>query len=149
MKVNLAFAALLFFTTGFVQPATAQSLSEQERCAAQADKAFQEWKLDDQKQGFGYQLVSGDYQSHYNTKLQKCLMLIEATHVLGKESSTTAMLVDAYQRRLYAYYLWISRESKKYWEVPPTSCELIPSLHEKKICASREQFDDFVSDYLE
>jgi hypothetical protein len=57
--------------------------------------------------------------------------------------------MDANERRQYATYLWISRQDKKYWEVPPTTCELTPSLREKKFCTSREEFDAFIASYME
>jgi len=40
-------------------------------------------------------------------------------------------------------------QTKKYWEVPPTTCELIPTSREKTICSSRDEFDAFVSKYME
>jgi hypothetical protein len=43
----------------------------------------------------------------------------------------------------------ISRENKKYWDVPPSECELIPTLREKRTCATREEFDAFVAEYME
>lgn len=88
-------------------------------------------------------------QSHYNTKLGKCLMLVETTDMLGPQASTTAYMMDANERRQYATYLWISRQDKKYWEVPPMTCELTPSLREKKFCTSREEFDTFIASYME
>ncbi len=93
--------------------------------------------------------ISGDYQSHYNVKLGKCLMLIERTDMLDSQSITTAYVVDANERRQYAIYVWMSREGKKYWEVPPMACELTPSFREKRSCKTREEFDDFIAPYME
>jgi hypothetical protein len=151
---------LAIIAASLARPACAQTLDDQERCATQAEKAFQTWKREDRAEGerVGSSLVFADYSSHYNTKLQKCLMLVEAQHQLGHltqaspsgpTSSTTAALTDAYERRTYAVYVWMSRPDKKYWEVPPTSCELIPTPREKRNCATREEFDDFVARYLE
>jgi hypothetical protein len=81
--------------------------------------------------------------------MTKCLILIEATHNFGKQISTTVLLTDANERRIYAYYLWLSREGKKYWEVPPAECELSPSVREKTNCTTREEFDAFVAGYME
>ena len=151
MKSTFAFGVLLFSATALTTSATAQSLAEQERCAVQAKTAFQAWETD-QKTGdrqFGTSLVSADYQSHFNIKSQKCLMLIESSSQLGKQFSNQALLVDANERRVYAYYLWISHEGKKYWEVPPATCDLIPSLREKNTCSTRDEFDEFVAGYLE
>jgi hypothetical protein len=114
-------------------------------------KAFQEFE-NEWKTGVGanmYRTIGSDYQSHYNTKLKKCLLLIEATRMLGGENMTTVYLSDAYERRPYANYMWMSRKDKKYWEVPPTECELVPSLRNKRNCTSREEFDAFVAEYME
>ena len=93
--------------------------------------------------------ISGDYQSHYNVKLGKCLMLVETRDMIGSQSITTAYVRDANERRQYATYLWMSREGKKYWEVPPMACELAPSLREKRFCKTREEFDEFAAPYME
>jgi len=69
--------------------------------------------------------------------------------MMGNQSQTSVYLSDAYERRIYAEYLWFSHETKQYWEVPPSTCELIPSLREKKHCNSREEFDAFVAGYME
>jgi hypothetical protein len=130
-----------------VIPARSQTLDDQERCAAQAQKAFQQLENDRKTGPFANVggIISSDYESHYNTKLKKCLMLVETQASTGN----SAMLMDAYERRTYAFYLWISRNDKKYWEVPPTSCELAPTHSEKKYCADRDEFDAFVASYME
>jgi hypothetical protein len=131
--------------------AHSQTLDQQERCAQQARRAFQqiraEAKIADKK--FGTHEMSSDYQSHYNTKIGKCLMFVESMASVGEEMSTTAYLIDANERRQYAYYLWMTKKDKKYWEVPPSSCELTQSFKEKKSCTSREEFDEFVAGYME
>jgi hypothetical protein len=130
----------------------AQTLDQQEKCAIEAKRSYQDIQAHDlaeQKQ-VGGQRISADYQSHYNTKTGKCLMLVETTDMLGGgTSSTAAYLMDANERRPYATYLWMSRKDKKYWDVPPTACELNPSLREKRTCKTREEFDGFVAGYLE
>jgi hypothetical protein len=97
----------------------------------------------------GSELISGDYSNHYNTKLGKCLMLIEAARNAGKQISNSKLLMDAFERRVYANWLWISREEKKCWEVGPEICELIPSLRQTTRCNSEEEFKAFVADYME
>jgi hypothetical protein len=147
------FRAWIVFA-GIVSCATlahSQTLDFQAMCATQARKAFQEWEIERTKveEKFGGTDVLSDYQSHYNTKLKKCLILIQATSMRGNQFSTSVHLSDAYERRIYASYIWISEQGKKYWEVPPTSCELIPSLRQKKSCTTREEFDNFVAQYME
>jgi hypothetical protein len=131
--------------------ARSQSLDFQAMCATQSRKTFQEYENEFKTGSSGnmYRTVSSDYQSHYNTKLKKCLLLIEATRMLGEQTSTSAYLSDAYERREYASYLWISQKDKQFWEVPPSHCELMPSLRNKKNCTSREEFDAFVAEYME
>jgi hypothetical protein len=129
--------------------AIAQPLSSQAICATQAKKAFEEWHADNNKSQYGSKLISSDYSSHYNTKLGKCLMLIEGTFNFGNQVSNSKLLTDAFERRVYAYYDWISKEGKKYWEVGPASCELTPSLRETKVCNFEEEFKNFVAGYME
>ncbi len=148
--VTLAVVALIASAI----PARPQTLEEQERCAGQAHKAFQEWENESKKAPLANFLapISQDYESHYNTKLKKCLILIENSfgHTSGQGNITTgATLMDAYERHVYASYIWISSPTKKYWEVPPASCELFPVLQGKKICADRDEFDAFVAGYME
>jgi hypothetical protein len=135
-RLSVVFATLIFTVSAYAQP-----LDLQATCAAQARKAFnefeREWKND--PAGKAFKTLSTDYQSHYNTKLEKCLMLIT---MMGNQSQTSVYLSDAYERRIYAEYT-------KYWEVPPITCELVPSLREKKHCNSREEFDAFVAGYME
>jgi hypothetical protein len=59
--------------------------------------------------------------------------------------------MDAYENREYASYFWIPdpRGVKKYWEMPPNSCELTPSIREKRFCTSEEEYDEFVAGYME
>jgi hypothetical protein len=127
--------------------AHSQPLNLQAMCATQAKKAFQEWLGDNKSQG--PELISGDYSSHYNTTLGKCLMQIEATHSSNKQVSSSKLLMDAFERRVYASYLWISKEGKPFWGEEPEKCELNPSLRQTKNCNSEEEFKAFVADYME
>jgi hypothetical protein len=76
-------------------------------------------------------------------------MLVETTEMMGSAPSANAYVMDANERRMYASYFWMNLGAKKYWEVPPTTCELTPSLREKKSCTSREEFDHLISSYME
>jgi hypothetical protein len=145
--------AIILIAIAFGSIAHAQSLDQQERCAQQAKRAYAESLAEfEAYNGATTQKtvrISGDYQSHYNMKLGKCLMLVETRDMLGSQSTTTAYVVDANERRQYATYVWMSREGKKYWEVPPMACEPTPSLREKRFCKTREEFDEFAAPYME
>jgi hypothetical protein len=62
--------------------AYSQPLDLQATCAAQARKAFYEWQAESKKSesfpNTKSQELSNDYQSHYNTKLKKCFILVES-----------------------------------------------------------------------
>ena len=57
--------------------------------------------------------------------------------------------MDAFEQRTYASYFWAADAVKKYWEVPPKVCELIPSFREKRSCSSDDEFEEFVATYME
>jgi hypothetical protein len=67
----------------------------------------------------------------------------------AKETLTSKLLADAYEQRVYGHYVWTSVEGKKFWDVPPVICELIPSIAQKTFCSSPEEFDAFVAKYME
>ncbi len=145
--------AVILIVIAFGSIARAQSLDQQERCAQQAKRAYAELDAENnaeiQKKNLKTVIISGNYQSHYNMKLGKCLMLVERSDMLDAQSITTAYVMDANEHRMYAVYVWMSREGKKYWEVPPMACDLTPSLREKRFCKTREEFDEFAAPYME
>jgi hypothetical protein len=114
-------------------------------------KAFQEYSNEDKAEStkFGMTTMSIDHQSHYNTKIKKCLMLLEKQYSSGNRLLTSIFLFDAFERRQYATWMWGSQEGKKYWEVLPMACELAASYQQKKFCTTREEFDSFVAGYME
>jgi Rap1a immunity proteins len=136
---------VIALSTGIILSAPvahSQSLSSQAICAAQAKKMLEEWQASTK-----FILVS--YSNHYNTKLGKCLMLIEYRQMVGGNPTQSKVLMDAFEERVYADYFWINTEKKKYWEVPPTNCHLTPSYGKTKDCKSEEEFDAFVAGYTE
>ena len=137
---------------GLASSARAQSLDLQAKCSAEARNAFQEYsaedKADSAKLGISPPL-SFDYESHYNTKINRCLILTEKMWPAGKQTSTAINLWDANERRSYGSWLWTSDPVKKYWEVRPIACELVPNYKDKKNCSTKEEFDGFVASYME
>ena len=131
-----------------------QSREQQEQCALQAQNTHQdlvaEYKLKSKRLGrFQPKAVSSNYRSYYNTKLKRCLILIDTTRVLENKSANSVRLRDtSEQRRTYAYYLSVSRENEPHSERSPTTCELTPTFRKTTICKSREEFDSFVAKYM-
>jgi hypothetical protein len=149
VAASVIFASIAISTNGTA--ARSQSIDLQEKCAAQAKIAYQQSKLDEQERSTKLGALatgSSGYQSHYNTKLQKCLMLVNQSQVLEGQMSTGATLTDAYDRRVYAVYIWIGQDDNEHQETPPIVCELIPSLADRRDCASREEFDAFAAEYM-
>jgi hypothetical protein len=58
----------------------------------------------------------------------------------------SADLYDAIERREFASY--IQFQGKEYKEFPPY-CELKPISQEETICSSKQEFDAFVSKFME
>jgi hypothetical protein len=148
----------LFVTVGFAACGTmarSQSLEVQERGASQARKAFQELEDENKARYNQSTLIQkglSDYQNHYNTKLDRCLMLINRRSVLPLSTNLSdqqrqSVLVDANERRTYANYTetQLAVETKPKIEL----CELMPGMRHKIVCTTREEFDAFAATYLE
>jgi hypothetical protein len=118
----------------------AQTLQDQATCANQARKTFQEdsaeWDRQNKQLNIGFQTQTLGYESHYNTKINRCLMLV--TRIFddrGGDNKMSKQLYDAIERRIYAGYSWSAHANK------PLSCELIPSHEETKFCKSEDEFN--------
>jgi hypothetical protein len=119
--------------------AQGQSSQDQPTCAQQAKAAFQEYK-EGAPPGFS------DYQSHHNKTLNKCFILINQKSELNGQPLMVVELYDAIERRWLASYTQLTKERKEYL----LNCELKPTSQEKEtICVSKQQFDAFVSKYME
>jgi hypothetical protein len=161
MRILIAALALILWVAFGLAQAIAQNPSDkerrenldlQERCGVQAEKVFERWKTEDEQVSQRLILptlktLSADYQSHYNTTLHRCFMTILTTMENG---STNKWLIDAFENRLFAFYLWMPdpKGAKKYWEVRPLSCELTPSIREKHLCSSEDEYEEFVAAYM-
>ena len=121
----------------------------QEKCAPQARKAFQELENEDDPSSEGWQVLgeqqhSGTYQSHYDTKLKRCLMLTTDLHALQDDNVEVVTLVDANERRKYATYQEMQSTSGKV-----LSCKLTPSIRHETTCKNRGEFEAFVAKSME
>ena len=137
-------------TTAELDQQTA-TLDQQERCAMQAKRAFEELHANAQ----AGQTPLDKYKSHYYTKTGKCLMLFERNYMdavaPGREDfHDLASLIDANDRRPYAAYEKISHLTPPAPDgtEPSPRCELTPSPGEEKKCTTRGEFDAFVAGYL-
>jgi hypothetical protein len=114
------------------------NLDLQEKCSLQARREFTQ---------FGWDKQLGSYINHYNTKLNRCFIVLES-HV---GDLTTKVLSDAFEGDTYASYEWHSHPPKKYWEVPPSVCTVTiyskqdPQDSSPWFCHSSDEFDELVS----
>jgi len=134
MRIRLGVFCLLVTATA----ASAQSLEQQAICAKQAKIAFQDWE---EGSKFGNLKQQSEYRSHYNTKLNKCFFDVHTMIVLGNNVTTSDTLVDAFEQRVYAQYIWTTPQNNV--------CDLIPTSQTQTHCTSKEEFDAFVAKYME
>jgi hypothetical protein len=86
MRVGVGIAIIVIASSTLI--ARGQSLQEQDICAKQAESTVAQLLGQGGNDG-------GRYQSHYNTKLKKCLLLFDL-------SNLSAILIDAFERRPFA-----------------------------------------------
>ena len=95
-----------------------------------------------------------EFTNHYNVKLKKCFVLIK-TYTQSNLGGDLNMgsgkdLYDAVEKKIYASYSWMSRNGKKYWEVPPLWCDIYKydssSVHET--CKDEEEFDAYTNELM-
>ena len=136
MRVATGIAIIIVTSATMAQ---GQSLQEQANCAQHAKAAFQDYK-EGAPPGFG------DYQIHYNKTLNKCFILINQKSKLNGQPVMVTELYDAVERRWLASYTQLTKEGKEYL----LNCELKPTSQEKEtICKSKQEFDAFISKYME
>jgi len=107
-------------------------------CAAEADRFFKFWNNDPKS--------TSRYVSHYNPSRKECFVLILDSDDSSKNPSENYLeltLFDAVERRQYAYlFNW-----KKPGGLP--ICTLMPGDGEPKACDSHQEFNAFVTNYME
>ncbi|MES2181110.1 MAG: hypothetical protein V4493_03315 [Pseudomonadota bacterium] len=109
-----------------------ESMELQTKCAEQAGTTYLH---------LGYKNDGLDsYQSHYNTKLNKCFISIQS---LDNNGVVSESMFDAYEQRGYGFYIGKIGTDK------PTYCNLTPSSTEKSNCKSKDEYEVFVSHYME
>ena len=139
MKIRLGLVCLLTAIV-ITSNASARSLKEQEICAKQAEIAYQTYNNAGSVPGS--KVESSWHQSHYNKKLNKCVILVDQMYQHNGETSTTAQLFDAFERRVLAKYT-LNLDSHF------MDCKLTPTLDQRESCSSKNAFDAFVEKYME
>jgi hypothetical protein len=124
--------------------ANAQSPDNQQKCSTEAKTTFEELRREYDAEVKGLQLKVevglNDYRHYYNSTLKRCLLLINKNTTMVDELSHTSYLIDT-DRRIYAVYIETNGQVQ--------SCTLIQSARQTTACKRRDEFDAFVSQYLE
>jgi hypothetical protein len=117
----------------------AATLAQQKMCDEQAGKKFHENRPDKGS-------YESDYTSHYDPTVNVCYIRI---HSIGaKPPSVSDVVYDAFGGRIFANYMWINSENKKYWEVSPMMCEIHIPGKPDETCKSDTQFDELTEKYF-
>ena len=85
------------------------TLAQQKMCDEQAAKKFSE-------NGHG---KYDTYTSHYDPTVNVCYIRVHSVSA-EKFPMVTDVVYDAFGGRVYANYMWINSQNKKYWEVSPS-----------------------------
>lgn len=120
------------------------SLELQEKCARQAREEFKHEGLEGKQ--------TAEFANHYNPKLGKCFVEVEYTDFKSGGIFVSKTVVDAFEGRVYATYIWNNNTKKKYWEVAPLKCSVTLLSGEEKLCNSEdgpEGFNGLVKQYME
>ncbi|SHN80785.1 hypothetical protein [Bradyrhizobium erythrophlei] len=125
-------------------PAHSQSLDRQQMCEAQANRAFQEFSTENKELTAKLGMTA---KSHYNPKINRCLILTDNTYFDGRYLRNYINLWDALKLRNYAS--WFSQTETPEYSVELVTCELTRNLKDKITCTNREEFDGFISEYME
>jgi hypothetical protein len=136
--------------------ANAQSLQDQQMCAAQAQKIFGPiWENYNQQASVYLQntdrqgAVGGPptEQSYYNDKLGVCLLLLAVQPVVQVDGPgiINITLSDAFGGRTYGSYYWSNPEHKGH--VPPPECS-VNFTGQKQTCNSEDEFTSLITPYF-
>jgi hypothetical protein len=116
---------------------------KEDRCGWRAQLMFQELEKNPASEGYFRDSVEGVsryYRSHYNNKVNRCLVLIDIIETTANKISHTSYVEDADERLDYAFYADIGRDV--------VVCELMPSFAGKTLCKSHGDFNAFVAQYM-
>lgn len=121
----------------------AAALDFQEKCARQAREEFRLYGWD--KHTMAVVL------NHYNAQLNKCFMEVQDTDTKSAPGQivTSRNVLDAFEGKMYASYIWSTEKNKKYWEVPPLECKVTSLSGGEKVCRSSEEFDELVKQFMQ
>ena len=98
----------------------------------------------------GYKMNSlNGFGNHWDEERGKCFMELTTFQTSGNgEAMTTRSVMDAFEGKQYAEYMFQSRKGKRWDEVPPLSCRAISRNGDEVKCGTPFEFDDLVKTYM-
>jgi hypothetical protein len=121
------------------------TLAQQKMCADQAQRSFNESAFSEPKKT---DTESYEYTSHYDAAANVCYIMVHGAPTGRGALSSSDVVYDAFEGRVYANYIWINTENKKYWEVPPTECSVKPRGGDEIICRSSDEFETLIDKHF-
>jgi len=115
-------------------------------CAEQAKKAFDEYQQEATQMGGDKPML--DYASHFDPQKGVCYLRINSITASKRGVTNSAIVWDAFERRVFANFLWANYSGKRYWEIRPTQCELYPQQQPTVYCQSSDEFNDLVEKWF-
>jgi hypothetical protein len=140
MRVSIAIAGLLCFSTYVSAQPNRQLYELQERCGKRAAEVF--------ARDYGYLQstkrvdLQHNYQSHYNARLNKCFFVV-STRAIAKSPKDQAVnfialeLYDVNEKASYGMY------NRTLSEKAPTYCAA-----SGRTCSSQEEWEELVHPYM-
>jgi hypothetical protein len=115
------------------------TLAQQKVCAEQAEKQFNSTSA---SQG------SAEFTSHYDARANVCYIMVHDARVSYGNPTVSVVVYDAFEGRVYANYMWINSQKKKYWEVAPMECDVKPRGQPEIVCKSSDEFEELIDKYF-
>jgi hypothetical protein len=112
-------------------------------CAAQAERRF---RADGYKAEYDPKTESSaSFTNHVDQGRDRCFM--EITSIVGLTNSRS--VIDAYEGKEYAGYMFVGVAGKKYEDTKPFDCYVLAAAGEKTYCKNGEEFDEMVKPFME
>lgn len=73
---------------------------------------------------------------------------IRVDTIAANHSMATSVVYDAFGGRVYANYMWIKSQNKKFWEVAPSQCEIHLLSKPDETCRTADEFDELTDKYF-
>lgn len=123
----------------------ATSFEYQAQCADRASKMFNDMDIK------GPKYFVEDWESHYSSKLNKCLLFVNyLDHTYSPTVYAYEGLMDAYGGQIYASYIESDSYNNGSVHDSVQGCFVkLPSSGKKQICKSAEEFRTLIEVYMQ